>query len=263
MTDDTFRTPGKDTAIFFGLACGLTWLLDIPMARALLNGARPSEATMAMAGLSALGPTLAALLVAGFRKELRSVFGHWRTHPRWIVLSLLLLPALHLVATLTELALGGSPAQWFYPPEKAEHVLALVFFSVGEEFGWRGFAHPRLAQRLGVVPGSVIIGLVWTAWHYVMWFTPAGAPSAADLAQGVVQLVAGSLIYAWVFERAGRSMAVAIALHMSAHLDNTFRAPDSEFRLRMLRLVVLSAVAGLATWSLLKRDRARAVPAPM
>jgi hypothetical protein len=67
---------------------------------------------------------------------------------------------------------------------------------------------------------------------------------------GVVELVCGSLVFAWVFETSGRSMAVAITLHASAHLDNTFRASESEVRLRVLRLVVLAIAAGLAAAAL-------------
>src|SRR5687767_13226495 len=80
--------------------------------------ARPAPAPVALllAGLGAWGPTLAALLIAARLRQLRDVFGRWRTHPIWIVAALLVIPALHLPATLLEIALGGSPAQWFYPP---------------------------------------------------------------------------------------------------------------------------------------------------
>jgi len=41
-------------------------------------------------------------------------------------------------------------------------------------------------------------------------------------------------------------MAIAIAIHTGAHLDNVFRAPESELRLRVLRVVVLAVAAAFA-----------------
>ncbi len=236
--------------VFFALACAITWLLDVPMALAIVQKAPPSPAAMLLAGLGAWGPTLAALLIAVRRRELREVFGRWRTHPIWIAVGLVTMPALHLPATLIEVALGGEPARWFYPPVQPEHVAALVMFSLGEEFGWRGFAYPRLAERHGPVLGSILLGAVWGIWHLGMWFTPEGPPTIAALAIGIAEMAAGSLVFAWVFERGNRSMAVAFALHASAHLDNTFRAPETETRLRVLRFLVLTLAAAFAARSL-------------
>jgi hypothetical protein len=60
---------------------------------------------------------------------------------------------------------------------------------------------------------------------------------------------------AWFFERSNRSIAVAIALHAGAHIDNVTRAPETEVRLRILRFVVLAVVAALAARSLSAKKR--------
>ncbi|QGQ96552.1 CPBP family intramembrane metalloprotease [Paenibacillus psychroresistens] len=44
-------------------------------------------------------------------------------------------------------------------------IAAVTILSLGEEFGWRGYLFPRL-YKLGRVKTSIIIGLVWAAWHY-------------------------------------------------------------------------------------------------
>jgi membrane protease YdiL (CAAX protease family) len=127
---------------------------------------------MPMVGLGALGPSLAAFILAARRGELRDVFGRWRTKPVWIVLGLLLPMAVQFPATAVEVALGGHPTHWFYPPVRPEQFAALVLFPLGEEFGWRGFAYPRLAQRHGPVVGSLVLGTVWGLWHLGMLFAP-------------------------------------------------------------------------------------------
>ncbi len=231
--------------LFFAIACALTWAMDLPMVLALLDREPPSQQALMLTGLGALGPTLAALAIAGYRHELREVFGRWRTAPHWIVIGLVFVPARNLLATAIEVALGGDPAQWFYPPVRPEHVAALVVFSVGEEFGWRGFAYPRMAERHGRLTGAIGVGVVWSLWHFCMFFTADGPPSAGLMAVRTLEFVLASVVIAWLFERSGRSMAVAIAVHASAHLDNVHRAP-TEVRLWALRLLVMAVAAGFA-----------------
>ena len=247
---------------YLALACAITWALDLPLALAWRRHLTPAPYAVALAGLGALGPTLAAFAIAAPRRELGQVFGRWRTNPLWIIAALLTAPALHLVATLAEVTLGGQPAQWFYPPVKPEHVAALVMFSVGEEFGWRGFAYPRLAERHGAVIGSVLLGAAWGVWHLMMLVSPEdGSFNVGMLGVHVVDLALYSIVFAWFFERGGRSMAVAIALHAGAHLDNIYRAPPTELRLRLLRFVVLGVAAALAARSLARKQPASSVSA--
>jgi uncharacterized protein len=245
--------------LFFVLACGVTWLLDLPLALAWATHVPPPAHAMPMVGLGAWGPTLAAFVIAAQRRELRGVFGRWRTSPIWIVTGLFVPLAVHLPATLVEVALGGHPAHWFYPPAGSEQMAALVMFSIGEEFGWRGFAYARLEQRHGPVVGSLILGAVWGLWHLGMLFTPEhGPPELLTVAFYMADLALWSVVMAWAFERGARSIAVAIAMHAGAHLDDVYRAPETEVRLRILRFVALAIVAEFAARSLTASKRAGA-----
>jgi hypothetical protein len=69
---------------------------------------------------------------------------------------------------------------------------------------------------------------------------------ATTLLAYVVELSLWSVVIAWLFDRSGRSIAVAIAIHAGAHLDNVSRAPEGEVGLRVLRVIVLAGVAALA-----------------
>ncbi len=62
MTYTSARRDG--VVLFFALACGITWLFDLPLAIAWATGAAPPPYGMTMTGLGALGPSLAAFLVA-------------------------------------------------------------------------------------------------------------------------------------------------------------------------------------------------------
>lgn len=205
-----------------------------------------------------MGPTLAAFVLAARRRQLRDVFGHWRTNPLWIGVGLFLPLAVHLPATAVDFALGGQPTQWFYPPARAERFAAMLMFPLGEEFGWRGFAYPRMERRYGPVVGSLVLGSVWGLWHLGMLFAPdpLRALPAATVFIYMGDLALWSVVMAWMFERGQRSIAVAIAIHAGEHLDNVSRAPESEVRLRILRVMVLAIVAAFAARSLTARKRA-------
>jgi membrane protease YdiL (CAAX protease family) len=253
----TLQSGRNDVYVFFALACGITWALDLPLAWAWATGSVPAPYALPMTGLGALGPTLAALVMAGRRRQLRGVFGRWRANPLWIVAALFVPLAVQLPATLLEVLLGGHPAHWFYPPTRPEHFAALIVFSFGEEFGWRGFAYPRLADRHGPVVGALIVGSVWGLWHLGMMFEPEPlrALPGETIFIYIVQLALWSVVMAWFLERSNRSIAVAIALHAGAHIDNVSRAPETEVRLRILRFVMLVIAASLAARSLMSKNR--------
>ncbi|MGZ3476202.1 MAG: hypothetical protein ACXWUG_19780, partial [Polyangiales bacterium] len=82
----------------------------------------------------------------------------------------------------------------------------------------------------------------------------------------MVELPLYSLLVAWVFERANRSMAVAIAFHAGGHLDHIEHASRADLRLHALHLAVLAVAAVLAARSLAGGDvrgvTAVAPPAP-
>jgi membrane protease YdiL (CAAX protease family) len=246
---------GDDVYLYFVLACAITWTMASPAALAWMRHRSPVPLAVAGAGLSAFGPLLAALVVAGRKRELRQVFGRWRTRPGWVPLALLATPLVHLIATALFVAIGGHPDRWFHPPNTPEAAAALVVFPLGEEFGWRGFAHPRMVSRYGAVRGALILGVVWGLWHLMYTITPtASGFDPFELAMIMTELPFYSLLIAWVFERADRSMAVALAFHAGAHLDHIERAPRSDPRLHLLHLAVLAVAAGAAGWSLAYRS---------
>ena len=248
-------TDATSTAAFFAIACVTTWLLALPTARAWMQHQTPRPYAIALAGLSAFGPLLAALAVAGPRGQLRQVFGRWRTNPVWILVALLGAPLVHATATLLFVAVGGRPTQWFYPPNTPELLAALVVFPLGEEFGWRGFAHPRLVARFGAVRGCLILGALWGLWHLAYSVTPEGRFDLLGFGLVMAALPFYSVLLGWLFERADRSMAVAIAGHVGAHLDKFDRAPRADLHLQVLHLFVVAGLAVVAGGALARRAR--------
>ena len=253
------RTSADGVFAFFAAACGLTWLLAAPLALAWMRHTPPPPYAVACAGLSAFGPLFAALSIAGRQRRLGEVFGRWRANPMWILLALFAPVTVHTMATALYVANGGQPTQWLHPPSTPEQMAALVVFPIGEEFGWRGFAHPRMVRRYGLVKGSLALGAFWGLWHLVYSVTPdAGRFDVLTFAMTMAELPLYALLIAWVFERANRSMAVAIAFHAGAHLDHIELAPRTDLRLHAMHLLTVAVLAALAARSLAKADRVAA-----
>lgn len=240
---------------FFLLAWTITWLLAFPTALAWTRHATPPPYAIAGAGLSAFGPLFAGLFFSRMRGKRGVLFERFWASPVLVIGALLTPMAIHLVATALYAACGGQPSAWLHPPSTPEQLAALVVFPLGEEFGWRGFAHPRLVARHGLVRGSLLLGLGWGVWHLMYSITPQAAGfDAFTFVLTLVELPLYSLLVAWVFERARRGMAVALAFHAGAHLDHIELAPRSELGLQIAQVIVLAIVAFFAARALAAGD---------
>src|SRR5581483_1302621 len=90
---------------------------------------------------------------------------------------------------------------------------------VSEEFGWRGYALPRLQTRQGALRAAVSVGLLWGAWHTLPDFWRLlflGKPGAwlipIAITTGTVPL---SILFTWMSNRTGGSILPAMLFHGS------------------------------------------------
>ena len=245
----------KDVWLYYGLACAITWTSAIPTATAWIRHEAPGPGAIAAAGLSALGPLIAAFVIALARRDLRGVFGRWRTPWMWPLLALMIPIGMRVLAAALTALFGAELTQWVYPPSAPERIAALFVLPLGEEFGWRGFAYPRLEARFGAVRGSLVLGLLWGFWHLAYGITPdANGFDTFTFLEGMLELPLYAILGTWFFEKSGRSMAVALAFHTSAHLDHIELAPRTEIAFRLFHYALVAAVALVAARKLSRRS---------
>jgi membrane protease YdiL (CAAX protease family) len=60
----------------------------------------------------------------------------------------------------------------------------LVGGPLEQELGGRGFALPRLQARLRALDASIVLGIVWGAWHIPLYFVP-GTGQSETMAESV------------------------------------------------------------------------------
>lgn len=214
---------------FFVLAYALSWLVSAPHIL-FVWGLAPTDLLAGFMAKQWVGPALAGMIMAvvvGGRGELRRVRAmgrKWRVGWRWYLVVLAGAPLLIVLGVL--ILPGGSALPPSVPPGIAVTYLvnfALVFIAVGfpEELGWRGFALPRLQQRFGPLVGTLLLGVLWAAWHLPFFLTPdhGGGPGMNPLGTAITfaafagLVVAMSVVFSYVVNRTGGSVFMAALLH--------------------------------------------------
>jgi membrane protease YdiL (CAAX protease family) len=225
----------SSTSLFFVIALGMTFLLQLPAVLAV-HGLLPGHVELYMLpGLvGVFGPVTAAIIAA--RREagsagVRAIFARLRrgpVGPIWYVVALGIFPAIYAISSASYRLGGGTDAgQWLYLPENPQHVLAMFLMPLVEEPGWRGFALPRLVVRYGRLPASLLLGLAWGFWHTTMFLLAGMTPLV--FATSIVMIVAGSVIYSWIYHHTRGSLFLAILAHVGVHWSNPSHALPAHF----------------------------------
>jgi uncharacterized protein len=178
------------------------------------------------------GPSVAALVLTaaiagkpGLKRLLQRLV-LWRVPVGWYLFVLLGIPAIFVLGILLvpgALASFTPPASvgWLVYPGVVGFAGTLVLAGpLFEEPGWRGFALPRMQTRWGPLAGTVILGVLWAAWHFTEYLTSPdfAATNGGGLtprAAGVLVLsaISFSVIITWVFNHTRGSVLLAILAH--------------------------------------------------
>ncbi|TCL09512.1 hypothetical protein BXY66_1561 [Shimia isoporae] len=194
---------------------------------AVSAGFLPKEASQ----LGALSASLAGFVLAfltggakGFYNLLKRGL-KWRVGLGWWAFALVF-PVIPSVAALYLYSVIGGPQVTWDGLDPIWKVVPLILLltllaGFGEEFGWRGFAMPRLQARFGALASCLCIGCLWGLWHLPLfmvegtvqndWLQDAGWIVA--IGGYVVFCMAWSVQFGWVFNNTGGSVLVAAVMH--------------------------------------------------
>jgi membrane protease YdiL (CAAX protease family) len=227
---------------YFVLAYAGTWTLLLP---AVLSrdglGALPYSLPFALFAilfiLSGLaGPTLAAFVMTGVtsgRPGVRALLRRyvlWRVGLRWYLAVLFGYIALYLLIAVIALGPGSIhslTSKW--PLIFASYLPALLTFNlvtaIGEEPGWRGYALPRLQERYGPLPASLILGTLHAGWHLPVFLLPAigaGSLSLSFVVTWLPTIWGTTVLWTWIFNNTKRSILIAVLLHSAFDAAGSF-----------------------------------------
>ena len=169
-----------------------------------------------------LGPILSGLLMTRLvdgSKGVRELFARvTRVRVRWTWYALVLLPPATVLTVLLALKTFLSAA--FTPNRFFLGIAFGVPAGVLEEFGWTGFAFPRMQARFGTLKAGVLLGLLWSAWHLpVIDFLGAATPHGQYLIpfffSFATAMTAVRILIGWAYTHT-KSVFLAQLIHISS-----------------------------------------------
>lgn len=213
------------------------------LALALGPGAFPASAGQLQsitAGLAILaGPTLAALLLTGILdgatglRNLRSRLLRWRVPLGWYALAILIAPA---VACTTSFGLA------LFAPKYLPAILTTgdkgglltaaiasgIMIGLFEEIGWTGFAVPHLRRRHNVLGTGLLLGALWGAWHFPLFWERDSFITTLGLALLLARLFTWlppfRTLMVWIHERT-HSLLVVVLMHVTLVMSTLLLQP--------------------------------------
>jgi uncharacterized protein len=203
------------------------------------------------------GPSIAGILLtvlvsgkAGLHEFLSRLL-RWRVNARWYAVALLTAP---LLATAVPLVLSLFSPEFlpviFTTDDLAAPLLtgiaAGLLVGLFEELGWTGFAIPQMRLRYGVLTTGLVVGVLWGAWHFPLFWEAdsfSGAlPCAILLARLFSWLPAYRVLMVWVYDHTS-SLLVAVLMHVSLTASMIIMAPISLAGVSLLTSLLVGAAA--------------------
>jgi membrane protease YdiL (CAAX protease family) len=96
-------------------------------------------------------------------------------------------------------------------------IMVSTWVQAGEELGWRGYALPRLAARLGLGGASVLLGGIWAVWHLPLFFLPDSGSTGQSFPAYLMQVTAMSVALAWLYWKTEGSLLLVMLMHASVN----------------------------------------------
>lgn len=232
----------------------LTWPIDLALA-AESRGMLPFSVPFPVAMSVGYGFVAASLIMTGLLKGKKGVlallrrFLMWRVGVRWYLVVLGLYPLIYLAAIGVNILLGGQTPditdsmayQLFGPATSVLFVVPFLLFNMlvnGEEIGWRGYILPRLQWRYNALISSLIIGVIWTAWH-IPKFLVAGYDT--PLGWYLIATVARAILFTWVYNGTRGSLLLVTIFHAALNTAYVF-LPVTPHGVGQERIYVIAVV---------------------
>jgi uncharacterized protein len=218
---------------FYVLAFAISWggILIVVGPGGLPGSSEQVERLMSIAILTFLvGPVVAGPLSTGLVhgragiRDLLSRLLRWRVDTRWYAVALLTAPLLFTVVLLALSLLSPDFLPNLFTADDKAAVLmvgiATALVAGFEELGWTGFAIPELRRRYSVLTTGLIVGVLWGAWHWLVYYWVSATVVSGTLSlagymlDAILFLALFRVLMVWVYDRT-ESLLVAILMHGS------------------------------------------------
>ena len=212
---------------FFIITFIWSWVIWILVALILndvfsISADLPDKAKTPILALGAFGPLAGVMLTLpkergkGANREYLRTFLDFRLGWRAYIFSFMVLGGLNFIAWIVPEFFGHDrlpmllPSLWIFFP----YLIMMILFGGGqEEFGWRGYAMPRLEEKYGLWIGNLILGTVWGCWHLPLWFIQGTGQTYMPFGGFVLFTIGSSYILSWIMNLARNKPFAGLYAH--------------------------------------------------
>ncbi len=215
--------------IYFILAFVWSWgwwsgLIFSTPSDAIMSGNLPPTFII-FALLGGFGPSISGIItsaITGGKKETSSLFSGFKRGKNgigWYAMAILTVPLLTAVQAGVQATTGRTVTFSVPGMMMVMGFIWPIFSSFGEEIGWRGFALPRMQNRFGILPASILLGLVWGLWHmpsdYIAFSAYGWLFIPIFLLLGPINLTAHSVIMTFIYNKTRGNLILMILYHFT------------------------------------------------
>jgi len=239
---------------YFLLAYAFTWIfhgaisiLHLPFTTSL----RSPGCVLYMLGIG--GPLVSSAILTIKSSGLAGLCGLlsstmiWRFSPIWYLFAVLPIGTIYLISTGLNTLFGGeAPKRLLNRPSHRIRpaIMGQIWVVVGEEFGWRGFALPRLYEMFGWLGSGLILGIIWAVWHLPLFFVRGSNQYGSSLTRYVLVITMWSVFMTMLYSRTGGSVLICMIFHAASNVWGfVMNVPEEASRYELPMYLALTVVA--------------------
>lgn len=227
--------------------------------------------------LGGMGPSLVGVLMILLRHTKEERRDYWRRcfsvrriGGIWWLVIFLIFPVLFGLSIAVDILFGGSlPGMDLLRSLIANPLTipltAFISFMSGpwsEEFGWRGYALDRMIGLLGVLRGSIVLGVLWGVWHLPLFMMSGNWHSEIGFGLTgfwtfLLRSTGLGLIMTWVYLNTDRSILAGMLMHFTSNFSSQLQAPAST-RFEVISTILMLAL-GLALCASLRKQEPESI----
>lgn len=263
---NTLITKDSSPWFFFILAFAWSWLFWI--LAALFSRGDHEILTTSLHYIGGIGPLFAAIALVYLKQDQKGRRDYWqrvidfkRIRGSWYAVIFLVPPVLAGLSVLIDIISGGDGIQ-LEAAEKFQNqplmiipfaIFILLFGPIPEELGWRGYVLDRLQVRWSALSSSIILGIIWAAWHLPLFFIEGSYQY--NLGLGNVSfwifmafIVTQAVLTSWIYNNNNRSTASAILFHFMVNFIGELFELTEAAELYQLMLWIAASIFIVVIW---------------
>ena len=219
----------RSTSRFVLITFSFSWLLWLPSILSSFGFFEHIPLYNFLMLIGSFGPFIAGFVLTFIDGGAEGVKVLWRRGWRcenklFLVLSFTLIPLLCLVSLILASIIDGMSLNnyinYYHYGQLFSEVLVMFFFGgpFQEEFGWRGYALNSLQSKLNAFESSLILGGIWSIWHYPLFFISESIYANQSFFNFTISLLALSILFTWLHNNTNGSILVAMLFHTSINI---------------------------------------------